>query len=222
MCGSWMLACVLAAPLGARADEATENAVARYREALELEAAGDRARAAEAYAQVLRLDPEHRAARRALGYERVNGEWLTGEALRRARELEAVPAGAQARVSEALRAKARIAPLADAPPEASDPRAVALLRRALGDAEARERAAAVLELKALALPGTSATLVRALRASESTTRVRAAEALGLLGDAATIHALIARWEGRSGSGPRAHFAQTSQRSYISDFDVEVA
>jgi len=56
-----------------------------YRLALELEAAGETALAAQAYERVLETDPEHRAARRALGYELVDDRWLAGDALYRAR-----------------------------------------------------------------------------------------------------------------------------------------
>jgi hypothetical protein len=43
------------------------------------------ARAAELYRKVLVLDPDQAEARKALGYERVNGLWLTGDELMTAR-----------------------------------------------------------------------------------------------------------------------------------------
>jgi hypothetical protein len=71
---------------------------ALYRGALLQEAAGRAAEARRGFQRVLALDPDHRAARRALGYERVGGRWLRGQALERARAttraaaLGAVPA----------------------------------------------------------------------------------------------------------------------------------
>ncbi len=218
--GLSVIALVLAAPLCAGAEGAAEEVLARYRAALELEAAGDTARAREAYAQVLRLDPEHLAARRALGYERVNGVWLAGDDLKRARALPLEPESpGGARQAAAPQRPATSTSLA---PTTAAPTTAVLLARALRASEERVREAAVLELKARALPGTQAAFTRALASGESTTRVRAAEALGLLGDAEAVQALITSWEGRSGQGPRSHFAQTAQSSYISDFDVEVA
>jgi len=215
-----VVAWVLLAPLGASAEEPADEVLARYRVALELEAACDAARASEAYAEVLRLDPEHLAARRAVGYERVNGGWLAGEDLKRARALVGEPVGPGG-VSQPASAHAPATSTSVAPVSATSTTAV-LIARALRAPEARVREAATLELKASLLPGTTAAFTRALASSESTTRVRAAQALGLLGDAAALQALITSWEGRSGSGPRSHFAQTAQSSYIADFDVEVA
>jgi hypothetical protein len=40
-------------------------------------------RATEAFERILELDPDHRAARRELGYERIDGEWLTGAEAKR-------------------------------------------------------------------------------------------------------------------------------------------
>ena len=56
-----------------------------YRAALRQEATGDTVAARLAYEQVLTIDPEHRAARRALGFEAVDGYWLRGDELQRAK-----------------------------------------------------------------------------------------------------------------------------------------
>ena len=65
-------------------------------------------------------------------------------------------------------------------------------------------------------------LGRALNSRYANVRVRAAEALGGLGDVMAAPYLITRWEKRSGDFPRAYFANVRQISYIQDFDVEVA
>jgi hypothetical protein len=90
-------ACVVAAPLGASADgisparaDAAETAgatdvAALYRRAVVHEARGESSLARSAYERVIAADRDHLAARRALGYERLRGRWLTGDALRRAK-----------------------------------------------------------------------------------------------------------------------------------------
>ena len=137
-----------------------------------------------------------------------------------------------------MEARFKLAPLAEAlrcePPalrvfaaeelaRLDDPLAApALLKRAIYDPDAKARAAMALALKQLALPGTVAPLARALASQHSDTRVRAAQALGLLGDQAAMGVVIARWEARSGNFPNVYLAQVKQISYIQDFDVEVA
>lgn len=59
----------------------------RFRLALRAEADGAVAVARDAYASVVALDPEHAAARRALGYERVGDVWLPETEARRRRGL---------------------------------------------------------------------------------------------------------------------------------------
>jgi|GEM_PF-1984901 len=137
-----------------------------------------------------------------------------------------------------MEARFKLAPLAEAlrcePPalrvfaaeelaRLDDPLAApALLKRAIYDPDAQARKAMALALKQLALPGTVAPLARALASQHSDTRVRAAQALGLLGDQAAMGVVIARWEARSGNFPNVYLAQVRQISYIQDFDVEVA
>lgn len=158
---------------------APADAAAWYRLALEAEALGLRAEALEAHAQVLRLDPEHLAARRALGHERVDGVWMSADDARRKRGLvlfdgawrlpqEVEAAGAAARATPALPA-----------PGSDDARLRGLLRLLAGRDEAQAAAAR------RAVAGVS-------------TRDLVAAALGLLGDGdpavrATCCRLLGEW-----------------------------
>src|SRR5262245_42650719 len=73
-----------AAALEAIAAIAPGDAEGHYREALACQAAGLADLADREMRAVLAADPDHPAARRALGYERVDGAWLTvAEARRR-------------------------------------------------------------------------------------------------------------------------------------------
>ena len=252
-----------------------------YRLALELEAAGERDLAAKAYARVIDQEPEHRAARRALGYEQVGDRWLRGDALLRARGLihhagrwmtaqefaeatrparEAAEqkageqrvlallgaiANGDAEEQQAARRRMaleddrfKLAPLARAlrcnPPalrvyvaeelaRLDDPLAVpALLKRAVHDPDEQVRIAVVEALREIGEPSTVHPLGRALDSRYADVRVRAAEALGRLGDEVGAAYLIKKWEARSGDFPRVYFSQVRQISYIQDFDVEVA
>jgi len=199
--------CLVAAATwtSARAQEPTtpageREAAASYRRALIAEAAGEREAARRAYEEVLRHDPDHLAARRALGYERVDGEWLRGEALLRAKGL--VAAGDRVLTAEevAARAAATVTP-GDAPrtEEKAEPKPA--------DPE----------------PGSASHPVRALWSAKSEERVHAAQRLARIGDRRVAPALIERWsEGSGGMPPRAWFGVTKQTTYIQDFDVEVA
>jgi tetratricopeptide (TPR) repeat protein len=61
------------------------DAMTAYRLALALAAEGHADLAQRAYERVIAAEPEHLAARRALGFERVDGLWLAGDDLRRAK-----------------------------------------------------------------------------------------------------------------------------------------
>jgi hypothetical protein len=287
-------ALLLAAPSLARAgDEARakaeadlarldgQDAMAAYRLALDLASRGYADLATKAYEIVVGLDADHPAARRALGYERVDGRWLAGDDLHRAkgfvshegrwmtseefaaatrpqREAAEQKAGEGRVLAELARIGSRdaelaaraqravaateprfkLAPLAQAlrcEPAAlrvfaaeelgrmADPLAApALLKRAIYDPDADVRRAVVAALKELATPSVVAPLVRALDSRASEARVRAAEALGMLGDQAVMGVVVAKWEARSGNFPQVYLAQMNQISYIQDFDVEVA
>jgi HEAT repeat protein len=97
-----------------------------------------------------------------------------------------------------------------------------LLRRAIEDDDASVRAAAAEALRSIGSGSTIQPLARALDSRYDDVRVRAAEAIALLGDELGYPAIIYKWEARSGDFPRVYLAQTTQISYIQDFDVEVA
>jgi hypothetical protein len=257
------------------------DAAAAYRLAVELESQGLTELALRAYEQVIAWDPEHAAARRALGYELAQGRWLRGDDLMRAkgfvhhqdrwmtaqefaeatrpeREAAEQKAGEERvlgllamiagenpdLVREARRRMAteedrfKLAPLAKALRcnpvslrlyvaeelgRLANPLAVpALLKRAIDDPEPDVRAAVVDALREIGEPSTVHPLGRALESRYEQVRVRAAQALGRLGDEVGAAYVIKRWELRSGDFPRAYFAQLRQISYIQDFDVEVA
>jgi len=261
------------------------DAAAAYKLALELESAAARDLATKAYEIVIGIDPNHRAARRALGYERIGeqgderwrkgddlqrakgfvhhgGKWLTGQefaaATRPQREAAEQKAGEKRvlsllakiasevpeKVSAARRqmalidARFKLAPLAlalRAQPASlriyaaeelgrlADPLSVPpLLKRAIYDEEKDVRIAVVSALKEIGLPSTVHPLGRALDSRKRDVRVRAAEALGLLGDELAYPYVIKKWEGRAGDFPRVYFSTVRQIAYIQDFDVEVA
>jgi hypothetical protein len=257
------------------------DAAAAFKLALELEAAGARDLAVKAYEIVVGIEPDHAAARRALGYERIHEAWLKGAALKRAkgfvhhagqwmtaqefaeatrpqREAAEQKAGEKKvlgllamiaseipeqvararREMQLVEKRFKLGPLAKAlrcePASLRiyaaqelgrlvDPLGVpALLKRAIYDKDADVRREVVLALKEIGLPDTVHPLGRALDSRFRDVRVRAAEALGLLGDELAYPYVIKKWEGRSGDFPRVYFAQMNQISYIQDFDVEVA
>ncbi len=148
---------------------------ALYAEALRCEHDGRAADARKLYQRVLAEDADHAAARRALGYVRVDDAWLTKEAARK--QLAIVVGGAEK-------------------PKRSPARPV--------KRDAFDR------------------LVEALKSRSVATRVRAAKALGRTKDERALPYLVKRWERSSGNAPRSYFAQITQRSYLQDFDVEVA
>lgn len=65
--------------LEARAALAPEDAAGRARLAARAEAAGCAATAEELWKETLALDPDHAAARKALGFTLVDGRWLTAD-----------------------------------------------------------------------------------------------------------------------------------------------
>jgi hypothetical protein len=189
-----------------RADEAGDVRTL-FGAALEAEARGEHAAARAAYERVLALDPEHRAARRALGYVLVDGRWLTAEEARRLTAESTTPK--------------TVPPAAKAP---VDPAAALAerLRGAIAAPDAAARARAVAALKEEAPEEAYATFRRGLRHGLETTRVRSAEALALLGDRRAVPCLLSAWETPRPNGVRGHFARVRQLAYVQDYDVEVA
>ena len=78
-----VLSAALAAPV--LASDPPQGAQAAYREAVVHEAEGRADAARAAFERVVTLDPDHKAARRALGYESIGGRWLKGDDLMRAK-----------------------------------------------------------------------------------------------------------------------------------------
>jgi HEAT repeat protein len=97
-----------------------------------------------------------------------------------------------------------------------------LARRALEDADASVRDACATALRTIDDPLAVPALGGALFSPRPEVRVRAARAIGRLGRPEAAVWLLVRWERRSRDAVRAHFASTAQRSYVGDFDVEVA
>jgi hypothetical protein len=194
-------------PAVALCDAPTTDAPATFRLALELEAAGKAAEARAAYERVLAAEPDHLAARRALGFVRVDGRWLPrGEA-----EQAVAPAPAAAPDTPAVAAPSR-----------AEIATRAVVQRLLDERDPAARKALVASAKRLDAACALDLFVTALEKGGDVHRVRAAEALGELGDLRAASALVTHWEARSGNFPRVYFAQMTQRSYIQDFDVEVA
>jgi hypothetical protein len=169
------------------------DALAAFRLALELESTGGPDVARPAYERLVAADPDHLAARRALGYERIDGRWLTGDELRRAK---GVPRG-----------DARPRP----PTEGERPagaRAPAAARREPDAALARLRRAAA------ALRGASR--ADRVRAAEDLAR------LGDRRGVAVLVAAWGARRGPASGATDGYFAQELRTSYLGDFDVEVA
>jgi HEAT repeat protein len=104
-----------------------------------------------------------------------------------------------------------------------DERAVRpLLHRVVRETDRTARAALVAALREIGDPSAVHVLGRALFSRDPATVRGAAAALAGLGDVLALPYVIQKWEGRSGDFPQVYFTQVSQRSYIQDFDVEVA
>jgi hypothetical protein len=130
------------------------------------------------WGEALAADPDNTLARRALGYEKVEGVWLRGDALRKARGFVRLN-GRWALREEviAYEAKQRESLLRDEESKEAMERAAHLVR-ALGAADERSREAASLELSSLPVETTFRPLVAALNSAVSTeTRLGAVEVL---------------------------------------------
>jgi hypothetical protein len=171
---------------------APDDVAGRYRLALRLEGEGAADLARLEYEAIVRADPDHLAARRALGHERVSdGEWGTREEAMRRRGLVLyggrwlLPAEADA----AARASASAETPARAPDVSSDARLAAALRVAATGDPALARAAAVAVAEAD--PARRFRVASALLYDvDPRVRARAAADLASLGDEKALRPLI--------------------------------
>ncbi len=100
-----------------------------------------------------------------------------------------------------------------------------LYRRALGDPSWQVRAGAVASLKKHDDGTTMGPFERALfHGKYASTRVYAAEALGMLGDKRAVKSLVAALKATATTPgtARNHVRLTKQAAYVKDFDVEIA
>jgi hypothetical protein len=170
-----------------RAGLAADDAAGFYRLALEADAAGLADVASEAYAVVIRLQPDHAAARRALGHEQVDGAWTSAADARRKRGLVLFEG------RWLLPAEVESAARKDAPPVVGTPSDDARTRAVLRTWATAEAPLAQAARTALAEVPSE----RRLRAALGTlydgdARVRAASArmLGEIGDEAALRPLV--------------------------------
>lgn len=165
-----------------------ENAQAAYRLALELEAAEARDLAAKAYEIVIALEPDHRAARRALGFESVGGEWLSGDELQRAKGF----LRHEGRWMTAEEFAAATRPQREAAEQkAGEERVLGLL--ALIATEDPEKVAHARRRLALEPDGFKLSpLAQALRCNPASLRIYAADELGRMADPLAAPALLKR------------------------------
>ena len=167
--------------------EATEagDVVALYRLALEIEGEGLDDLAREVYERVLKLEPDHPAARRTLGFERHDGAWITAEAARRKKGL--VLYRGRWMLPAELEAVAVATP--DLPAAEDLARATDLLRTLATGAAPLQRAARVAMARtdgALLLQAALAALYDA----DPKVRIVSARGLAELGDESALRPLI--------------------------------
>lgn len=164
------------------------DVVGRYRLALAGEAAGCPEFARELLTEILALDPEHAAARRALGYEKVNGQWLTQAQARRAQGLVLFRGVwmLPAEVEVASQTPAAVA----AGDAAADVERVVQWLHVLAEGEAALRNAARLALARTAAPLLLGAGQQALLDRSPEVRIEACRLLGDLGDESALRALV--------------------------------
>lgn len=159
-----------------------------YKLALQLEAQGFEDLAAEAYERVLALEPDHAAARRALGFERVEGRWLTGEQRQRAKGL--IHHEGRWVTSEEFAARTR--PQREAADQKAGERKVWKLLAIVGGKDVEASVAARRELGGIADRFKLAPLAKSLRAASKPLRLYAARELARLADPLSAPALLKR------------------------------
>jgi hypothetical protein len=98
-----------------------------------------------------------------------------------------------------------------------------LVMRTVSDASEPVRATSVRAVRELGMAGAAVDQIGPLmRHRSDAVRMRAAEALGNLGEPRGVEYLLTALSGGGGSSPRGHVAFLDFTSYIRDFDVEVA
>jgi len=164
------------------------DAAGWYRLALSAETQGLVAEAREAHAQVVALEPEHAASRRALGHERVDGSWLSSDEASRRRGL--VLYAGQWRLPGEIELAQRDTEVARVPaPSRDDARVRQLLQRSL-TGEPALAAAATRALAALSTPDLVAAALGLLGRPEPALRAGSCRLLGTLGDESALRALV--------------------------------
>lgn len=158
----------------------------RFRLALRAEAAGATGVAREAYEAILALDPDHAAARRALGFEREGAEWLPQTEARRRRGLVLFDGAWMLPVEAESAARAK-APAALA---AADKTLAEVLRLAAGP-DAVLAAAARERWSVAPVASRVATATALLRDRAVPVRALACAELSAAGDEASLRPLLA-------------------------------
>ncbi len=172
----------------AREALAPSEVVGRYRLALASEAAGCPEFARELLTEILALDPEHAAARRALGYEKVGGEWLTEAQARRAQGL-VLFRGVWMLPAE-VEAASQTPAAAVVGEAAADVARVVQWLNVLAGGEAALRSAAQSALARTAAPLLLSAGQQALLDRSPDVRIEACRLLGDLGDESALRALV--------------------------------
>ncbi len=167
---------------------AADDVAGWYRLALVAEAQGLLTEAREAYTQVVALDADHAASRRALGQERVDGSWLGSDEASRRRGL--VLYAGQWRLPEEIELAQRGTEAARVPaPGSDDARVRQLLERSL-TGEPALAAAAARALASVSTPDLVAAALGLLGRPEPALRAGSCRLLGTLGDESALRALV--------------------------------
>ncbi len=164
------------------------DARAAFALALQLEAKGHKDLAQKAYEIVIGIEPEHRAARRALGFEQVEGRWLDGDDRMRAKGL--------VRHLKRWMTKQEFAESTRPQREAADQKAGELrILHMLAKLTSADEDVATAARRRLALEDRQyklSPLAQALRCEPAELRIYAAQELARLGDTLAAPALLKR------------------------------
>ncbi len=119
----------------------------------------------------------------------------------------------------AAKAEARLAAVAVVARARGDGVVPLLVERAVRDIDARVRNAAT---DALRRRDAVRPLLAHTTGGTAQRRLNALAAVERLNDPRAVHVLVARFEAHGGGAPRVHTSVLSQRTFVQDFDVEVA